>query len=192
MTKPRIRNLLVPVAASATHVAYSSLRVEPQYMIMGHAAGIAAVMAAQLDVPVQRIQVADLQRRLQAQGAVLDDPGDLADSGFYTEIEWAYYQGITSGCGERLFCPDDRLRREFLRPFTRGHAHRLVAPLVEQEVGRQAPEAMVGAFRAQQTGDAVLHHLGQTAGVVTEHGHATGHRFECGQAETFRPRWQQE
>ena len=105
-------NLLVPVAASATHVAFSSLRVEPQFMIMGHAAGAAAVMAQQAGVPVQRIPVSTLQARLLAQGANLEDPGDLAASGFYTEIEWAYYQGITGGCAERLFCPGQQLPRD--------------------------------------------------------------------------------
>jgi hypothetical protein len=105
-------NLLVPVAASATHVAYSSARVEPQYMIMGNAAGTAAVLARDRGLPVQRISVAELQARLRTQGAVLTDPGDLAGSAFYTEIEWAYYQGITAGCGDRKFCPSQRLPRD--------------------------------------------------------------------------------
>ena len=69
-------NLLVPVCFSATHVAYSTLRMEPQYMILGHAAGLAAKMAIDGKTAVQDIDVAALQSRLRAQRAVFALPAD--------------------------------------------------------------------------------------------------------------------
>lgn len=65
-------NVLVPVCFSASHVAYSSLRMEPQYMIIGHAAGIAAAMALRNKVPVQQVNVGELQAKLKAEGAVFE------------------------------------------------------------------------------------------------------------------------
>lgn len=65
-------NLLVPVCFSASHVAYSSLRMEPQYMILGHAAGVAASLALAERKPVQDISVAALQEKLKSQGAVFE------------------------------------------------------------------------------------------------------------------------
>ena len=65
-------NLLVPVAFSASHVAYSSLRMEPQYMIIGHAAGVAAQMAIAGGKPVQEIDTRALTEKLKAQGAVME------------------------------------------------------------------------------------------------------------------------
>jgi hypothetical protein len=65
-------NLLVPVAFSASHVAYSSLRMEPQYMILGHAAGLAAKLAIDARVDVQAVDTHALTARLRQQGAVLE------------------------------------------------------------------------------------------------------------------------
>jgi hypothetical protein len=81
-------------------------------MIMGQAAGTAAALAIDLGVPVQRVPIGMLQDRLRSEGAMLTDPGDIADSPFYTAIAWAYYQGITGGCAPRRFCPDSQLRRD--------------------------------------------------------------------------------
>jgi hypothetical protein len=67
-------NLLVPVCFSATHVAYSTLRMEPQYMIIGHAAGVAARLAIDADGAVQDVDPAALGRKLESQRAVFDVP----------------------------------------------------------------------------------------------------------------------
>ncbi len=65
-------NLLVAGAASLTHVAFCSYRLESVWMIAGHAAGVAAAAALRGNVPVQRIDVAALQRTLRAQRQVVD------------------------------------------------------------------------------------------------------------------------
>jgi hypothetical protein len=64
-------NLLVPVCLSATHAAYSSVRMEPQYMIIGQAAGTAAWLAVTKGTAVQDVPIADLQHKLRERGAIL-------------------------------------------------------------------------------------------------------------------------
>ena len=65
-------NLLVPACFSASHIAYSSMRMEPQYMILGHAAGIAAALAVSRSSAVQDVDIPELQKRLRSQGAVFE------------------------------------------------------------------------------------------------------------------------
>ena len=64
-------DLLVPVGLSASHVAFASVRMEPTWMLLGHAAGLAAAQAARRGVAVQDIDVGQLQRQLRDQGQVL-------------------------------------------------------------------------------------------------------------------------
>jgi len=82
--RAEMHNLLVPVATSATHVAWGSLRMETQLMVMGEAAGRAAMLAVRgvkpttsgwvttgSPIPVQDISVRALQKGLRARGSVL-------------------------------------------------------------------------------------------------------------------------
>jgi hypothetical protein len=75
-------NLLVPVCLSASHIAYCSLRMEPVYMALGQASGLAATMAIKSEQAVQAIDVATLRARLREQKAVLELKGLAA-------ISWA-------------------------------------------------------------------------------------------------------
>jgi len=58
---------------SATSSAQRNSREIPPCMAMGEAAGIAAALALEANVGVERIDVGKLQAKLRAQGA---DPGD--------------------------------------------------------------------------------------------------------------------
>lgn len=65
-------NLLVPVALSATHVAFASIRLELTWMALGQSAGIAAALATVRQLPVQDVPLAVLRQQLLAAGQVLE------------------------------------------------------------------------------------------------------------------------
>ena len=59
-------------SASYTHVAFCTLRLESVWMITGHAAGVAAAMAAKDGIEVQQLNVSALQDKLRAQKQVVE------------------------------------------------------------------------------------------------------------------------
>ena len=67
-----IANLFAPVACSATHIAYGSIRMEPVFMILGQSAATAAVLAIDGNLAVQDVPYAALRARLVADGQVLE------------------------------------------------------------------------------------------------------------------------
>ena len=99
--RAEVSNLLVPVCNSASHVAYATVRMEPQFMIIGHAAGIIAALTVKTNnnehyrdtkadafgasasagtgggggaVAVQDVDPAAVRALLESDGALLDLP----------------------------------------------------------------------------------------------------------------------
>lgn len=77
MVPQKLENLLVPVAASATHVAFATIRLEPTWMALGQAAGTAAVLSLDGNTSVQKVSIDSLQRDLIAQGQLITYFKDL-------------------------------------------------------------------------------------------------------------------
>jgi len=71
MVPAKLDGLLAPVAASTTHVAFSSIRMEPTWMALGQAAGVAAHLAIEHGVAPRAVPVGPLQEILARQGQVL-------------------------------------------------------------------------------------------------------------------------
>ncbi|MDB5176240.1 MAG: hypothetical protein JWM81_1098 [Candidatus Saccharibacteria bacterium] len=67
----QVTNLLVTGALSTTHVAWSGIRMEPQFMMLGQAAADAASMAIDSNIAVQNISIPNLQTLLIRKGMLL-------------------------------------------------------------------------------------------------------------------------
>ena len=71
----RVDGLLVPVACSASRVGYQTIRMEPVFMALGEAAGIAAKLALDSRTEVRAVSITSLRAELLKRGAVLElDP----------------------------------------------------------------------------------------------------------------------
>ena len=103
MVPPNVKNLLAPVPVSGSHLGFSTLRMEPCWMALGQAAGIAASLAITNKIAVQDISVSNLQRQLLNQDAVLVYFKDVkANHPQFKALQYFALKGIISGWEAKL------------------------------------------------------------------------------------------
>lgn len=106
MVPEEVEGLLTPVPVSGTHLGYSTLRMEPCWMALGQAAGIAATRAVETDTGPGSVDPAAVQRELLDAGAVLIhyEDADPADEHF-TALQFFGVRGFVPGWTARLGAP---------------------------------------------------------------------------------------
>lgn len=91
------QNLFCTFALSASHVGFASVRTEPVFMMISHAAGVAAAFAMDDDVPVQSVNYQKLAAQLTADGQILSWGGvqSISTNGIIMTVTNS--SGVTSG-----------------------------------------------------------------------------------------------
>lgn len=69
--RSEVANLLVVGSPSASHIGMSTLRMEPQFMILGHSAGVAASLAITSGTTVHDVNLDTLHAELMREGQIL-------------------------------------------------------------------------------------------------------------------------
>ena len=67
----KVDNLLLPVPVSGSHIGFSTIRMEPCWMALGQAAGVAASLSIEKQLKVRNVKVSELQKILLDQNATL-------------------------------------------------------------------------------------------------------------------------
>jgi hypothetical protein len=65
-------NLLVPVCASCSHIAFGSIRMEPVFMIPGQSAGTIAALAVELKKNIHDLKYEEIKSKLESDGQILE------------------------------------------------------------------------------------------------------------------------
>ncbi|MEZ6128675.1 MAG: FAD-dependent oxidoreductase [Planctomycetaceae bacterium] len=132
-------NLLVPVAASSSHVGFCALRLEPIWMSLGQAAGHAAALANETKQPVQSVSVPTLQQRLHADGSATIYVSDVLPAHpDFAVVQWWGLQGGWHGLAPHPEKPGQRGRNLHGQYFEAnpGHAADLQKPMDEATARR--------------------------------------------------------
>jgi hypothetical protein len=119
----KIDGLLVPVACSCSHVAYNALRMEPVFVALGEASGLAAHLAITTKVQPRKVDTRTLQKELVERGGVVTFYHDLP----FDDPDFAAFQYL----GARGLNPGYRAEKETL--LTRGAGAERLARILGQE-----------------------------------------------------------
>ncbi len=134
-----IDGLIVPVACSATHIAFSSVRLEPTWMSLGEAAGVAAHWSISQGQPPRHIMVGFVQQLLISNGSVLTYFEDLAKD--HPAFKMCQYLGTRGYFADYNARPND--------PFTVDDAERAVKARFTlpsyPEFGKRKPDSYLSA-----------------------------------------------
>jgi len=98
-----VDNLLFPVPVSGSHIGFSTLRMEPCWMALGEAAGVAAAQMAEKNVPAQNINITAVQQKLIENKATLMYFKDITiDSPDFVMVQYMGLSGYISGWNASL------------------------------------------------------------------------------------------
>jgi len=105
----QVDKLLVPVACSASHVGYNALRMEPVFMALGEACGVAAHLAVERSLLPRWVPTAAIQRVLVERGAVITFYHDLKfDDPAFAAFQFLGARGLNRGYKARADEPVNR------------------------------------------------------------------------------------
>jgi hypothetical protein len=143
MVPKQVDGLLVPVAVSATHLGFGTLRMEPCWMALGHAAGVAAHLVLLRNVSVRNVSLPELQSVLLSQGQVLIYLSDVAPQ----HPQWAVLQtaGLL-GCFPQLAARPDEPIDETT---TREWAAKVGKPVPAYQAGKTTRAEFLAAILKQ-------------------------------------------
>ncbi len=106
MVPREVDNLLFPVAVSGSHVGFSTLRMEPCWMALGQAAGVAASLAIETGYSMRALPVSAIQERLLDQGATLVYFNDVRpDAADFKLVQQMALKGYLPGWEAALDAP---------------------------------------------------------------------------------------
>lgn len=106
-----INNLLFPVPVSGSHIGFSTLRMEPCWMALGEAAGVAASLVIDEDLSVRDIDISNLQETLIDNNATLIYYKDI-DQINQEDLKMLQFMGVRSYIPEWFAALDEAMRTQ--------------------------------------------------------------------------------